>query len=100
MGARGQEPRTWGSCGLYPAMAGEMKEEKEMRWERKTEWQSRAEDGVAMETEEGRNGGRGRQDGEGRGLYGGGAGSRQLDEEEGKPGEVPPSRWAGKGGEM
>lgn len=53
MGAGGQKQRTWGRAGLYPAMAGEMKEEKEMRWERKTEWQSRAEDGVAMETEEG-----------------------------------------------
>lgn len=64
-----------GGSGLYPGMA-EMKEEKKRgRWGRKTEWQNRAEDGVAMETEEGRNGGRGRQDGEGRGgLCRGGAG--------------------------
>lgn len=83
MGA-GQKQWTWGRAGLYPAMAGEMKEEKEMRWERKTEWQSRAEDGVAMETEEGRNGGRRRQDGEGRDSAEEGQ-DRRLDEEEGKP---------------
>lgn len=51
---------------LHCDAGGHERGEKERRWEGKTRPSGRAEDGVAMETEEGRNGGRGRQDGEGR----------------------------------